>query len=614
VTNIIIEHDVVVPMRDGTRLLADVIRPDDDLPHPVILSRTIYDKSATGQTIFLEQIPFARAGYVFVTQDCRGTSSSEGSWEFFYQERDDGYDTIDWAATQPWSNGKVGIIGASGTAMVAYQAVAAQHPALAAAFVAAGAADMKSWLRRGGALTDFALGQNYLSFFLATQNLGRIDADDQERGELTTSLMSAVMASQKDLMALPVLDYQALRDERLTGGFREVVLSEPTDPFWEKEAATVGGDPSLATVPIKAIGGIHDMFLNSMAHVFSGAPAGVAHELIIGPWAHFGIYGLSYGIKSHRAAPGGAAIWTLKAIQWFDSWMKDGGVSAGPSFLEQMAVRGGAPSPTAAMERQVGGGASDEQRTPKVWYFLSGENRWAVSPSWPPEGQKLDLFLSSEGDGVRFEPSAQSGVREFTYDPADPVPTIGGAVIDLSASFNMTFDVSLTSDGVQDQRRIESRPDVLVYRSAELKEVVRIAGPVTANLWVSSSAEDTDFFVRLIDVEPDGFAGNVSEGVVRARYRNGRNDSWLTPGEPVELVVEFHDTVHSFLPGHRIQVDVTSSCFPKYSRNLNSRVVPELGHETDIAVAQQKVFDGPDTPSHITLHTVPETEPASPYM
>jgi len=147
-----------------------------------------------------------------------------------------------------------------------------------------------------------------------------------------------------------------------------------------------------------------------------------------------------------------------------------------------------------------------------------------------------------------------------------------------------------------------------------LREAVRIAGPVKATLFVSSSAEDTDFFVRLIDVEPDGFAGNVAEGVIRTRYREGRNDSWLTPGKIVELVVQLHDTAHTFLPGHRIRVDITSSCFPKYSRNLNSRVVPELGKESDIVVAHQSVFTGGNTPTRVTLHTVPESEPVSPYM
>ena len=613
--NIIIEHDVVIPMRDGTRLLADVMRPDDDLPRPVVLSRSIYDKSAIGGGIFLDPMAFARAGYVFVVQDCRGTFASEGNWEFFYQERDDGYDTVEWVAKQPWSSGKVGIIGASGTAMVAFQAVAAQPPSLSAAFVGVGAADMKTWLKRGGSLNDYALNQSYLSFFIGTQILARLEMSPAEKAELQQSLMQAATATNKDLMKLPIYDYEALLDKRITGGFRDVLLAEVTDSFWKREAKTLGGNPSLAKTPVMMIAGIHDMFLNSMLNVFKGAPPGIPHEIVIGPWAHFGAYGLSYGTKHHVAAPGGGAVLSPKAVKWFDSWMKsDNEETAGPSLLEKVAARGGAPSPSAVLERGIGTGQSDRKRSPRAYYFLSGENRWTMSPTWPPEGKKLDLFLSSDNDAVLFKAPSKPGVRKYTYDPANPVPTMGGAVIDISASFNMTFDPSLTCDGVQDQRRIESRPDILVYTSPELKEVVRIAGPVTARIFVSSSAEDTDFFVRLIDVEPDGFAGNVSEGVTRARYREGRNDSWLTPDKTIELVVELHDTAHSFQPGHRIRVDVTSSCFPKYSRNLNSRVVPELGHDSDIVVAHQRVFDGGDTQSRITLHTVAESEPASPYM
>jgi uncharacterized protein len=585
--NIVIEHDVVIPLRDGTRTVADVYRADDGNRYPVILTRAIYGKNRAGESApHPGAISFVRAGYVFVSQDCRGCGGSEGDWEFFFQEQNDGYDTVEWLADQPWSTGKVGIIGASGHGMTAYQAVAAQPPSLAAAYILVGRADMQSWAKRAGALSELHMGGAYLAGPIGMNNIARLDVDDSERGELLQSLLAALGATREDLMRLPVLDARALTDDRLTAGCRNILLAEPTDPFWQKDATSLGNDPGRARAPVKAVAAMYDPFLPSMINVFSGG-ADLGHELIIGPWGHFGAYGQPSGLKDFKDAPGGSQVWTPSMHEWFNRWMKDD------------------PSP--------------EPASSTVYYFLAGENRWAASPTWPPAGQALELFLTSVGDSaaqhgggaVVFEQPAAAGSRNYRYDPADPVPTIGGVMVEFGAATR--FDRTLTADAAHDQRCLESRSDVLVYTSAELTDIVRLAGPVSAHLWVASSAEDTDFFVRVIDVEPDGFAGNVTEGLVRARYRHGGNDAWLTPGERVEMVMELDPTAHSFLPGHRIRVHITSSSFPKFSRNLNTRAVPEFGTSADIAVAEQTIFDGADTPSRIAFHVVPATKAASPY-
>jgi len=229
-------------------------------------------------------------------------------------------------------------------------------------------------------------------------------------------------------------------------------------------------------------------------------------------------------------------------------------------------------------------------------------------------GSELELYLGSSNDAkgqLAFDKPEDEGGTEYRYDPNDPAPTLGGVIIEAGEAAR--FDPTLFADGKHDQRPLELRNDVIVYDSPVLTEVIRVAGSPTATIWISSSAEDTDFLVRLIDVEPDGYAGNLAEGVIRTRYREGGNDSWLTPGRPVELKIELDPVSHSFMPGHRIRVHVTSSSFPKFTRNLNSRVVPELGRQGDVVTASQKVFHGGDMASRITLHVVPASKAEWPY-
>lgn len=581
---IIVERDVVIPLRDGTRTTADVFRPDDGERRPVVLQRSIYGKDGYMEHAYAGPMEVVRAGYVYVTQDCRGCGGSDGYLDFFFQEQEDGYDSVEWAAAQSWSNGRVGVVGNSALTMTALQAVAAQPPSLAAAFVVDGHTDMESWTKRGGVPSELYFSAQFIGYMVALNNLPRLGLTDAQRGELMRSVGEALSATREDLLRLPVLDIEGLRDDQVTSGLRSIFFAEPTDPFWKKDAVALGKAPQRARVPIKAVAGAFSPFVASMANVWLAGPD-LGHELIIGPWGHFGTVGAPSGVRSYLDAPaGGRKVWCNAMISWFDRWVKEDKPPAEPP-------------------------------TSRLYYFLTGEDRWAASTTWPPlPGSDLDVFLGggAAGEGtLGFDPPVRAGSRGYTYDPADPAPTLGGIMIDIGQVAR--FDRTLTADGPHDQRPLESRADVLVYDSPLLTEVVRVAGPGTATLWVSSSAEDTDFLVRIVDVEPDGFAAKIAEGVVRVRYREGRDDSWLTPGEPVELTVGLDPIVHSFLPGHRIRVHVTSSSFPKYTRNLNSRVVPERGVDGDIVVAAQTVHHGPDTPSRVSLHVVPAAEPEWPY-
>lgn len=584
---IIVEHDVTITLRDGIETRADIFRVDDDVPRPAILQRSIYGKQGYMEHAYAGPMDVVRAGYVYVSQDCRGCGASDGFHEFFFQEQADGYDSVQWVASQPWSSGRVGVIGNSALAMTALQAVAAQPPSLAAAFVVDGHTDMETWTKRGGASSEFYFASQFLPQIVALNNLARLGLDDDRRGQLLQTIMGAVRATREDLLALPVLDLEGLRDDEVTSGLRSIFLAEPTDPFWQRDSTSIGKDPTRARVPIKAIAGIFSPFAEALARVCAANPE-LGHELILGPWGHYGVAGAATGTTQYLDAPSGARKgWASAMLAWFDQWM-------GPNSAQQ------------------------EPQT-SATYFFSGENRWASSASWPPEGHEIELFLDSAspeggepGSGILARRAPTEGLhREFTYDPADPVPTIGGVMIDVGQVAR--FDPTLTSDGPHDQREVESREDVLVYTSPDLDEVIRVAGSPTASLWVTSDAEDTDFIVRLVDVEPGGRATNLSEGIMRMRYRDGRNDSWMVAGEPVEVAIRLDPVAHSFMPGHRIRIHVTSSSFPKYTRNLNSRAVPEQGLASDIVVARQRVHSGSGMASRIALPTVDRSAAAWPY-
>lgn len=582
---IIVDQDVVIPLRDGTRTRADIFRLDDDTPRPVVLQRSIYGKQGYMEHAYPGPMSIVRAGYVYISQDCRGCGTSDGYLDFFFQEQNDGYDTVEWAASQPWSNGRVGIVGNSALTMTALQAVAAQPPSLVAAFVVDGHTDMESWTKRAGVPSELYFAGQFMSHMVTLNNLPRLALDEDERAALLRSIKTAVAATRTDLLRLPVLDLEGLTDDHITSGLRSIFLAEPTDPFWKRDADSLGKEPTQAAVPIKAVSGAYSPFLASMARIWSARPD-LGHELIIGPWGHYGTVGAPSGPHDYLDAPaGGRKAWWTAMTAWFDRWLKSDASESVPP-------------------------------TPSLHYFLTGENRWAATESWPPAGSDLKLYLSGSGEGsaageLSISAPRSSGSTSYVYDPADPAPTIGGVLIDIGQVSR--FDRTTPPDGAHDQRPLEARDDLAVYTSAPLTDTVRVVGPATANLWVSSSAEDTDFIVRLVDVAPDGYAAKLAEGIVRTRYRDGGNESWLTPGEPVEVEVDIDPIIHSVQAGHRIRVHVTSSSFPKFTRNLNTRAVPETGSESDIVVARQTVHHGPETASRLTLNVVPAAPAAWPY-
>ncbi len=564
-----VERDVGVVMRDGIRLAADVFRPDDDRPHPVLLQRTPYGRTmplylhATG----IDVIAAVERGYAVVSQDCRGRFGSEGDWRPFRHEADDGYDTVEWAAEQPWCDGQVGVWGCSYMGTTALQAAIADPPHLTAVMAyMAGPRPHQGWAYTGGA---FELG--FASFWTtrgAWETLRRLDADDATRAALTEELQAATARPPAVIGKLPVADADGTREE-LVPFWREWLEHPELDDWWL--AVDVPARAHAISVPVLHISGVHDNLLGGHLALEAALAAHPrpevreSHRFVLGPWDHESYQtsrpAASGQIDFGPEAANGFALNDRLSREWFDHWML------------------GADTPLL--------------HTPPVWHFRTGDGGWRRDAAWPPAHEELALHPGPGGTLGR-EPAGGGTTDGFRYDPRDPTPSVGGRT--LSPVYH--------PPGVQDQAAVGRRDDVLVYATGPLAQPLVVAGEARLELRAASSCEDTDFTAKLVDVEPDGYCRNVAEGIVRARYRDGA-EALLVPGEPVDLTVDLMAVTHAFRPGHRIRLDVASAAFPHFSRNLNARTRPELGREEDIRVADQTVHHAG---TRLLLPVVPQHE------
>lgn len=568
---LVVERDVMVAMRDGVRLAADVYRPDDDAPHPVLMHRTPYGKAmplylhATG----LDTIAAVERGYAVVSQDCRGRSASEGAWRPFRHEADDGHDTVEWLAGQPWCDGRVGAWGCSYMGLTALLAAVAAPPHLRAVMsYMAGPSAYRGWAYTGGA---FELGfATFWSTRGAWETLRRLDAADERRAALTAALHALTARPSQIVARLPVAELAGEAAELIP--FWEDWLAHPTlDDFWR--AVDVPARAREIRVPVLHISGVGDnllaghLALNDALAEHPDEAVRETHRFVLGPWDHES-YQTSRPSASGQQdfgpqARNGAAQFDPLAREWFDHWLRD------------------AETPLLAR--------------PRASYFLTGADEWREAASWPPPHRPLALHLAAGGRLLAEPPAGEEPPDGYEHDPLDPVPNVGGRT--LAPVFG--------PPGVQDQRGVEAREDVLVYTQEPLTAPLTVAGPVTLTLFVSSSAEDTDFTGKLVDVEPGGYCRNLAEGIVRMRHRHGGADeALLRPGEVAEVEIDLQAVAHVFAPGHAVRVEVASAAFPHFSRNLNARVRPELGTEADARVARQSVFHDAGRPSRLVLPVV----------
>lgn len=557
-----LDSNVPVPMRDGVTLYADVYRPTGNGRYPVLITRTPYGKQRDG--IHANLIDFARRGYAVVAQDVRGRFESEGKWDPFRFEAKDGHDTVEWAAKQPWSNGKVGMHGGSYLGNVQWQAAVEQPPSLAAIFpvVASTSLYHNTWFH-GGA---FKLG--------LTVGWGVVRNPRRVMYPMTLQLENYVPEEWKFEQALWGLPLRTL-DQATIGQtvphFRDWLTHQSYDDYWQ--SISVEERFSKIKVPAHVHGGWFDLLLGGTLNGYTGMrtqggtpEARKGTKMTVGPWGH----GPSRKFGDVDFGPDANRVLFDRNLRWFDHHLK--GIDNGLD------------------------------REPPVEIFYMGINRWVHHDDWPVPGARPTPFYiasggranSLRGDGrLALEAPAGAEADTYTYDPANPVGTLGG---------NDCCGAPIPA-GPVDQRPVESRGDVLVYTSALLDKPVAIAGPVKMVLFAATDAPDTDWMVKLVDVHPNGFAMNIAEGILRARFRNGLDrPQLLKPGEVNRYEIDMRGTANVFLPGHRIRVDITSSNFPQYDRNPNTG--EPLGASERFQIARQTVRHSALHRSHIVLPVV----------
>ncbi|NSW58628.1 MAG: CocE/NonD family hydrolase [Armatimonadetes bacterium] len=551
---VIAEIDVEMPMRDGTILRANVFRPDAPGQFPAILTRTPYGK---GQGCDQR---FVRSGYVVVNQDCRGRYASDGEFQSFHiphsQEADDGYDSVEWVAAQPYCNGRVGLMGSSYPGWLAWEAASAQPPHLVAMFASTIPVE----------LTDL----DYPGAFKAARRLHwwlvSIAPDLRRRAGWPPPHDSAEAREMWSRPAgdlwLSFLPWRDIADE-LPPPLGEQVrawFDNPLAPVWR-----FTDKHRRVQVPNLDFTGWYDHcwsagHLSSMQKNAATQTAREQTKVIIGPWGHAGRGNRKCGdVDFGQQAEVDMVLMTL---QWFDHWLK--GVDNG---VEQW---------------------------PACRYFVMGSGQWKASETWPPEVTARDvLYLDSAGSANPVAAGASLVARppevdhpdEYTYDPRNPVPTLWDAAMFTQAP---------------DRRRLEHRRDILIYRTEPLQEDLEVVGCPEVVLYASSSAPDTDFFARLVDDGPDGIALEVCYGFLRARFRKGfEREELLTPGEVTEFAIRLGPTAVCFKAGHRIRLEITSSDFPCHDRNHNTGGDDLI--ETQLVTARQRVHHSAAYPSRLIL-------------
>ena len=563
-----VQRDVHIPMRDGTRLAGDLYLPATAGSWPVLLERTPYNKSTSSETTLAAPEYYASRGYGVMLQDVRGRFRSEG--EFYPFEDDgwrinrDGYDTVEWIAAQPWSNGKIGTIGGSYSGATQYQMLPTRPPHLTAQFVRESSSDYHAeWVYRGGALElafalPWALGVtiNNLPHLLPTEQV--------ENRRAVLNRVSAEMDTWFKARPLAPCPFLA----GLSDWYDEW-LAEPSDgPYWWKW--NVGLKYSEIDTPVYHLGGWFDGFLRGTLLNFKGIKDHArsdgtrrSQKLIVGPWIH-GPQNIDQRVVGEIDYGPEAPIQINPfRLRWFDRFLK--------------------------------GLDNDVMEDPAVTYFTMGSNTWQHAADWPPpdahplvlylNGSKSGSAASLNDGGLGPEVPGVEPPDTYRYDPDDPVPTLGGGFLGAL-------------NGGYDQRPVE--PRLLTYTGEPLAKDLEVSGTVTATLFAMSTARDTDWVVRLSDVAPDGLSRIVCDGILRARYRDSQvAPRLLTPNQVEKFEVDCWSTSNCFKAGHRIRIAVTSSCFPRWDANPNTG--EDFGKSARGVVALNSIFHDTFRPSYVTL-------------
>jgi putative CocE/NonD family hydrolase len=588
----IVEQKVMMPMRDGIRLATDIYRPKTDEPVPVIFSRTpynfnLYSEGKLNKRQIQRAMEAVKRGYAYVVQNERGRYFSEGEWDILGVPLTDGYDAFSWMADQEWCNGKIGTLGCSSTAEWQMAVAALDHPSHAAMVpqgYGAGIGTVGDYYEQGNWYRGGAQQMLFTSWLYWVQN-GRIrpmfpkDATQEEL--IRMSRFFDLVPDPPDVDWKEAFRHLPVKDiiENVDGPrgiYSEMIQRKPNDPAWFEGGLyhdTMGfGVPSFWFTSWYDVSISPNLALFN--HVRENPEVGGDQYLVIAPVLHCAYTRATENTIVGERSVGDARLNYDELIYgWFDYWLKDDK-------------------------------SKDPAQMPRVRYYTMGSNQWQTAETWPPQSAEMTTFyLDSEGqanslfgNGVLTTqmPDAADQPDAFTYDPMNPVPSVGGNVCCTGGAID---------GGAFDQQELEARQDILVYTTPPLEEGVEISGFIETTLYVSSDAKDTDFTVKLIDVYPDGRAYNLDETIQRVRYREGYDKEVLMEdGEVYKVDLTPMSTSNYFEKGHRIRIEVSSSNFPRFTRNLNTG--GNNWDETEGVKARNQVHHSAAYPSQIRLPIV----------
>lgn len=599
--------NVMVPMRDGVRLATDIYLPAQDdkplpEPLPVLLERTPYDKrgrreaeiSVADRTPMTQETlacRLVRAGYAVAMQDCRGRYASEGVFAKYTGEAEDGYDTIAWLATQSWCDGRVGTFGLSYCAHVQMAAACLGPPALAGMILDSGGFSnaFQGGIRQGGA---FELKQATWAVKHALES-ARAKGDAAAVAVLEAQDIRAWFArmpwseGNSPISAVPEYETYLLEQWR----------SECFSDDWKVPALyALGYTDHIPDVPILLMSSWYDPYPRTATENYvalSSSPGRKAPlSLVLGPWLH------------GRRSDSWAGDVEFGADATLDGALADDYTDFRVRFFDEVfgRVRETVEVPNVRYFRMGGGSGTRDGKGRR----LHGGS-WIGTDNWPRSGTRATAYFLDSGGGLVSAPPSPIQLLSYDFDPANPVPSIGGTI---------TSGAPIMAGGAFDQRESErfygctppyrplaERDDVLVFQTGRLSEDIEVTGPVTARLFVSVSTSDTDLTIKLIDVYPDGFAMNVTDGIQRLKFRNGyERPEVLHPGEVYAVDVQAFPTSNLFKAGHRIKLDVSSSNFPHFDVNPNTG--EPAGMPGPRQIARITLYMGPEHPSHVLLPVI----------
>ncbi len=557
----IIDQKVMMPMRDGVRLATDIYRPKGNAKVPIVFSRTPYNFNTWGdgemRTRGLEAAYDAvQRGYAYVVQNERGRFFSEGEWDILGTPTTDGYDAFEWMSKQPWSNGKIGVIGCSSTAEWQMAVAALNHPALAAMVAqgfGAGVGRVGEFYEQGNWYRGGAQQMLFTSWLYGTQNdefRPTFPKDITQEGLIRVQRFYDMATEMPKVDWAQALRYLPVQDiiknvNGQKGVYEDMIRRKPNDPDWFK-----GGlyhDTMPLNVPAYWFVSWYDVSSSPNLTLFNHMRKNPNQEiadnqyLVIAPTLHCAYKRATENTVVGERSMGDARLnYDELTWGWFDMLLKG----------EQNDFK---------------------KTTARVNYFTMGSNTWQTSETWPPANVVMtDYFLSSEGNAntrngngklVAKVPSADKP-DSFTYDPANPVSSYGG---------NVCCTGNAVTGGAFDQSEMELRDDILVFTSEPLQAGMEVSGFIESTIYLSSDVKDTDVTIKLIDVYPDGKAYNLDETIQRVRYREGyENEMFMEKGNVYKVKLSPMSTSNYFAAGHRVRIEVSSSNFPRFERNLNT--------------------------------------------